>query len=302
VTLVIWNPEAGKKAGVPTNAASEDDLRRALREHGVEAELFRSTSSRAAEERVDAAIRDGNDSIIAAGGDGTAQLVAVRLLGAGGDRSAALGILPMGSAMNLARSLGIPRDLGEAAAVIAQGNVRTIDVGDLGGRPFFEQVSVGLSAEAFGHAQEVDHGRWLTAFRFLRVAMRYRRTRIRLTLDGHEHETRALAVAIANGPYTGMGLTLAPDAKLDDGKLDVVVFEGLSPWAMVRHMFATAFGRRTKSRFRTYRAAKVRVDAHRPLAVRCDADDGGNTPIEVSVRAKALRVLAPPAAAARSAG
>ena len=290
--LVVWNPTAGAKAGIDTNPTTGDDLRRAMAAHGLGDDLFESPSEAATEARVDEAIRSGCDVVVAAGGDGTVRSVAARLL----ESETALGILPLGSAMNLARSLGIPRELDGAAALLAAGHLRTIDVGRLGERLVIEQVSVGLSAEAFARAQEIDKRRWGAAFRLLGLLLRRRRTRIELELDGRPSHSHALAITIANTPYTGMGIELAPDARLDDGLLDVVVYEGLSAIGLARYMAATFGGRgQAPERFRTMRAREVHVLAHRPLPVRSDAEDGGMTPIQVSVRAGALRVVAPPA-------
>jgi diacylglycerol kinase (ATP) len=289
-TVVIWNPEAGRKAGLRTNSVSEDELRRVMRDHGLGEELFESTSSEAANARVDQAVRDGAKVIVAAGGDGTARGIGFRLLGS----DTALGILPLGSAMNVARSLGIPRELDRAAAIIAAGHVRRIDVGYVGDRPFLEIVSIGLSAEAFARAQEIDHRRWGSIVQLLRLLLRGGRTRIVLDVDGEAVQTRALALAIANGPYTGLGIELAPQARLHDGQLDVVIFEGLSAWGLGRHMLARIGGREGKAeRFRTLKGSRIRIDARRPLPVRFDNEDGGRTPVEIRVGQDTLAILSP---------
>jgi diacylglycerol kinase (ATP) len=289
--LVIWNPAAGTKAGVRTNTASEADLRQALAAHGFEADFFESHSPTAAMARIDEAVAAGAEVIVAAGGDGTARSVATRLL----DTKTALGILPTGSAMNLARSLDISTELEPAAAIIAAGNVRTIDVGEVRGRPFIEQVNVGLSAEAFAKAQAIDKRRYGAALGLLGLLLRGGRTRIELDIDGTVQQSRALALSIANTPYTGLGIDLAPDAHIDDGLLDVVVFEGLSPFGLARYLAATIGGRDDPpERFRTYRGRRVRIETHRPLPVRFDAEDAGSTPVEIGVRPGSLRVVAPP--------
>jgi len=288
--LVVWNPRAGEKAGIETNPNREADLRRVIASHHLDGELFESDSEAATAARVDAAVRAGVDVVVAAGGDGTVRSVASRML----DSETALGILPLGSAMNLARSLGIPRELDAAAAVIAAGHSRSIDVGDVGGRVFVEQVNVGLSAEAFARAQEIDRRRWGAAIGLLGLLLRRRRTRIDLEVDGQRSHTHALALTIANTPYTGMAIELAPDARLDDGHFDVVIYEGLSALGLARYMAATFGGRgEAPARFRTLRARQVRVEARRRLPVRYDAEDGGLTPVEVRIRPAALRIVVP---------
>jgi diacylglycerol kinase (ATP) len=320
--LVIWNPNAGTKAGLPTNLAGEPELRAALDAAGIEAELFRSTTSDAARDRVAAALTEGWDVIAAAGGDGTAHAIARQLLGATGGALAAggparrssggggrdepepaagrdrpaLGLLPLGSAMNLARAVAIPRDLGQAAAILASGPVRAIDVGIIGDGLFFEIVSIGLGAEALERAQSIDRRRhWGAILEFARLASRYRRTRLTLRLDDRVLHSRALGLAIANGPATGMNLALAPDARIDDGRLDVIVHEGVSPSGLVAHMLH-ALVARPRGTFRTERATRVRVETRRPLAIYADGTDAGMTPVELGVWPDALAIVAPPAA------
>jgi len=290
--LVIWNPTAGSKAGLPTNTRDGDDLRAALAElrRDVEVDLYESPSAEATLERARRAVDDGVEIVAAAGGDGTAYAVARCLIGT----ETALGLLPMGSAMNLVRTLDIPRELPAAAAVLRDGPIREIDVGLVRDQPFFEIVSIGLSADAFERAQAVDRRHdWGAVLDLLRLALRYRRSRMELELDDGTLRTRALAVAIANGPYTGMGLTLAPDARVDDGRLDVVVFEGLSPLGLLGHMIRVAGGRESPSRFRHLTTGRAMVRSRHPLAVRADAADAGSTPVEVAIRAGALRVVTP---------
>lgn len=287
--LVVWNPSAGSKAGLPTNRTGRDDIQRAMAAHGLGNELFESPSAAATAARVSDAVGDGYATIVAAGGDGTARSVATALLGS----DAALGLLPLGSVMNLARSLGIPRDLDAAAAIVAAGHMRSIDVGDIGGRMFIEQVSVGLSAEAFDQAHAIEERRWAGIVGLLRLMASNHRTRLELDLDGEVRQSRALALAIANAPYAGLALELAPDARIDDGLLDVVVFEGLSPFGLARYMAATIGGREPPRRLRTFRARMVRIETHRPMPVRFDAEDGGTTPVVIRIRPGALRVVAP---------
>jgi diacylglycerol kinase (ATP) len=290
--LVIWNPTAGSKAGLPTNRSDGDDLRAALESLGndIDVELYESPSAEATVERVRRAIDEHVEIVAAAGGDGTAYAIARCLIGT----DTALGLLPMGSAMNLVRTLELPRELPAAAAVLRDGAIRQIDVGLVREQPFFEIVSIGLSADAFEHAQAVDRRHdWGAVIDLLRLALGYRRTRVELELDDGTLRTRALAVAIANGPYTGMGLTLAPDARIADGHLDVVVFDGLSPLGLLGHMVRVAGGREPPSRFRHLTTTRAVVRSHRPLPVRADAADADETPVEVKIQAGALRVVTP---------
>jgi diacylglycerol kinase (ATP) len=116
-----------------------------------------------------------------------------------------------------------------------------------------------------------------------------------LYLDDRVLTTRALAVSVANGPYTGLGFTVSPDARLDDGLLDVVIFSRFSRGELIRHFGAIAFGRRRYSaKTATYRSRRVRVEGVHPLPCRADAHDLGVTPVDYTLHPGALRVIAAP--------
>ncbi|HEY6012482.1 MAG TPA: diacylglycerol kinase family protein [Candidatus Limnocylindrales bacterium] len=287
---VICNPNAGAKRRLPTEPDLMDRLRDALGRHRLAADLVATEDEEAAVAAVREAIGSGIDVVVAAGGDGTVGTVANELIGS----SACLGILPMGTVMNVARSLGIPRDLDEAVAALARSRAVEIDVGEVAGRPFYENASVGLNAAMFREADHFGRPGWVSVLRTIWVAIRYRPARITVHLDDEVVRTRALMVAVANGPYTGVGMTVAPDARLDDGRFDVRVFRGFSKWQLLRHLGAIAFGRhRYAPSVSTYRSARVRVTSARPLPARADRRDLGTTPVEFVVRPRALRVLVP---------
>jgi YegS/Rv2252/BmrU family lipid kinase len=287
--LVIWNATAG--GGNPDDADTRRTaLTTALAAAGVDAELFESTTEEDTKRRVREALGQGYFAIVAAGGDGTVRSVAFELL----DRDVPLGILPMGTAMNVARSLGIPLELDGAASVLAAGNVRAIDVGEARGQPFLEIASIGLGARVLEGATEIKEGRLRSALRLLIRGIRYRRTRVRLQLDGREVRSRALSVAVANGAFTGRGMELAPGARLDDGRFEVLIFEGFGPWGLAAHLARLLLGRTRDPRIRRLRAARIHVSTHHPLPLRLDSQDLGTTPVELKTRPKALRVIAPP--------
>ena len=291
--IVIWNPSAG--GGTADDLAQRRaTLERALADHGIQAELYQSASEDDTDRRVDRAIEEGHRPIVAAGGDGTVRSIAFKLLGT----DVPLGILPLGTAMNVANSLGIPLDLDGASEVLAKGVERSIDVGEVRGRPFLEIAALGLGAEVLQKATHVGEGRLHAAVELLRTTLRSRRTRVRLQLDGREVRSRALMIAVANGMYTGRAIGLAPKARLDDGKFDVLLYEGFGAASLAAHLARVLLGRPRDERIRHYRAATVRISTHRPLPVRVDSHDLGATPVELVTRPNALMVVAAPSASA----
>jgi diacylglycerol kinase (ATP) len=150
VTVVIWNPNAGRKVRGPASGLTEEKLRDLLDRHGIQASIVPTESEEAAKRAIHDAIEAGHTTIIAAGGDGTIGQVATQLLG---KTDIALGMLPLGSVMNVPRMVGVPRDLDEAAATIGAHKTGLIDVGDANGVTFYETASVGMNAAMFKAAQ-----------------------------------------------------------------------------------------------------------------------------------------------------
>jgi diacylglycerol kinase (ATP) len=287
---IIGNPNSGMKGGLPTNRATVEEAVAELAARGIVGDVRLANSTPEAATAAREAVAGGCDLVVAAGGDGTAGTVAQELLGS----ETALGLMPLGSVMNLARSLKLPRGLDAAAAIIAAGASRRIDIGEARGRVFFEAGSVGMNAAIFREANRIDRGDWLGLLSSVWVALRYRPARMTITLDDRTIRTRARLITASNGPYTGLGFTVAPGARLDDGLFDVRIFRGFSRWEIIQYFSAIAFGRRRYSpKIETHRSASVAVASAHPLATRADAHDLGTTPIRFTMRHGALRVVVP---------
>jgi diacylglycerol kinase family enzyme len=101
-------------------------------------------------------------------------------------------------------------------------------------------------------------------------------------------------VSIANGPYTGAAFTVAPEARLDDGRFDIRIFHRYSKGELVRHFASIAFGRRAYAPMAvTERSAHVTITGARPLPARADGHDLGMTPLTCTILPRALLVVAP---------
>ncbi|HUG16536.1 MAG TPA: YegS/Rv2252/BmrU family lipid kinase [Thermomicrobiales bacterium] len=287
---VILNPNAGTKIGIASPRVTAGDLRELLARRGLSAEIVEAPSADRARELTRDAVARGCRAVVAAGGDGTVGLVAGELIGT----TTALGILPLGSVMNVARMLDIPRDLDAAAAVLAAGRARAIDVGRANGQLFFECGSVGMIAPVFREIQRMEDERVAGALSAVRTVLRYRPARMIMHLDDRVLTTRSLLVTVANGPYTGIGLTVAPDARVDDGLFDVRVFRRFGRFGLAFYLMSIAAGRtRYTPRIDAYRSSTVRIESRSPLPARADGSDLGSTPVTFSLLPRALKVIAP---------
>ena len=151
---MIVNPRAGHKLGMSTNTATLDALEEALKDAGLNVLIQPTQAPRHATELARAAVQDGCKLVIAAGGDGTVAEAAEGLI----HSDTTLGIMPLGSIMNMARTLCIPRDLKQAARTIAAGQVLAMDVGSVANHLFLEAGGVGLAAGLFGYFNRLDSG------------------------------------------------------------------------------------------------------------------------------------------------
>jgi diacylglycerol kinase (ATP) len=235
------------------------------------------------------------DLVILAGGDGTMNAASDALA----ECRLPFGILPTGTANDLARTLRIPTDLAEAAAVIAGGRRHAIDLGRVNGKHFFNAASVGLAAEVTRHhTAERKRRLWIFAY-VLSLRDAYRSTRpfrARLRCDGRELRLRAIQVTVGNGRHYGGGMTVSEDAAIDDGWLDVYCLKPGSFWRLLTLFPALRFGRlRPSETIHAMRGREVDVITRRPMPVNTDGELTVRTPAEFRVVPRALEVFVPAA-------
>ena len=299
---VIINPVSGRKGGITTNAAGGDEVRQVLEAAGIKADIFETQAPEDGTVLGMEARDEEYDLVVACGGDGTVDDVAAALMGT----STVMGILPLGSANNVARMLHVPFDLEGAAQLLKEGAVTRIDVGRIGHRAFLETAGVGLDAAIFPLMTQVDQGAYLSLFDAIRTFWKWRPRTMWLTLDGRRIRVRALMVLVANGPYWGYSVPLAPDAKVNDHRFDVVVFENFKKWEFLRHIVNSFLGRGKARdpvtgqtinkriyhpRQRIFRARKVQITSRRPLPVHGDARPLGHTPVTITIQPNALNII-----------
>ena len=295
--LLLVNPAAGGKPGsggeVGDAASREPDaLADALRLGGCDVTL--RVLTQADDPAALAAAAAATSDVVAAGGDGTVGAAAGALQGT----AAALGILPLGSYNNVAHGLGIPDELHDAVARIVAGHTRRVDVGLAGHagaepRHFLEAAGVGLEAFGFSAVAVSERRGVGRGLRLLLRVLRQRKRAMWLTLDGERLRTRTPSVAVCNMPYHGAGFALSPDADPTDGRLQVVIFEGMSAGRALIHYLRVARRRPVRDPQVVVRTAtEVRIEAERgTLPGHADGVSIGLTPIEVRLLPGALRVF-----------
>jgi len=263
------------------------------------------------------AARKGTKLIIACGGDGTISEVANGILSAGSD--AELGIFPSGTGGDFRKTIGIPARGGDAARILREGQTRSIDVGRITftkddgeheSRYFLGVASFGMSADVVARVKEggpdwlpAKGPKWLTgrvsfAAAMLQTALKMEPTRVVVQLD--DDPARHLTVAnlcIANARYFGGGMKIAPNAKLADGKFDVISIGDLSSARILANAPRLYFGAHlSMAEVGHALAMKIvarAVDKNQRIEIEVDGEIPGQLPATFQILPKGLRVRCP---------
>lgn len=290
--LIILNPSAGWGRAARHAAEVEGILRGA----GFPFEVAATSRPGEATELARDAAAAGRDLVVAAGGDGTAHEVANGLVGSG----TVMGLLPLGSGNDLARTLGVPRDLPGACRLLARGAARAIDVGSVEGEVFVNGIGIGLDGVVL---EKIRARRWLPGSAvylegIIRALWSYRPLAVEIRYDGARLALAVTLVAVANGPYVGGGIPIAPGAGIDDGLFDLCIVGASSRFEVIRRLGKAYRGAHTRlPQVTMARAAAVTVEMERAAPLQMDGELflPKTARVEVSLRPRALRVLGAPA-------
>ncbi len=236
------------------------------------------------------AVKAGYDIVVAIGGDGTVNEIASGLV----NSAASLGIIPNGSGNGLARGLGIPISIRRAAKIVTTGKTRSIDVGQIADRYFFVIAGLGLDAKI---GKRFDESKmrgpapyYIAGFREF---FRYHEPEYKIKFDGQTIKTRALVVAVANTKQYGNNAIIAPNAKPDDGLLDLAIIQPTSFVSAMYYLPTLFTGHIDRAPFtRIYRATKFEIHREFPAPYTLDGEVfEGKIPLKVIMLPKALKVI-----------
>lgn len=248
-------------------------------------------------ETVREAVADGHDLVILGGGDGSVSSVVDFFVG--GEET--LGLLPLGTANDFARTLGIPTDLAQACETIARGKVVDIDLGIVGGNYYVNVASLGLGVEATQALSpwfKRNAGALAYPLAAVKAFFKHEPFGATLTFPDGDHPTatfgRLLQVAVGNGRFYGGGMVVAPDAGIDDRTLDVYVIELGRRRDLIgtaRYLKSGDFVRGRGVHY--YGTTSVRIETDPPLEINVDGELVARTPELFSLAENALRVIVP---------
>jgi diacylglycerol kinase (ATP) len=233
------------------------------------------------------------DLVIVGGGDGTLNAAVDALV----ETQLPLGILPLGTANDLARTLGIPNSLSDACKIIANREVRRIDLGWVNGKHFFNVASCGLSVKITQRLTKKAKRRWgilaylITA---LQVIWESRPFSAEIRMNDKSILVKTVQIAVGNGRYYGGGMAVVPDATIDDQRLDLYSLEIERWWQIIPLLPAIRQGRHIHSpSVRALAGQEIEVYTRKPRPINTDGEITTYTPAHFRVIPNALAVLVP---------
>lgn len=285
-------------AGSGRNAEWAERIEAEFAEHGVRARV-RLANEGGDVRRFAREEAAGNARVVvAAGGDGTVNAVASELV----DSETALAVLPLGTLNHFAKDLGMPLDVDGAAAAIANGHSRRVDVGEVNGRIFLNNSSIGVYPEFVRYREQAQHrlgwSKWPAAL--LATIKAFRNVmflRLYLDADGARAHRDSAFAFVGNNRYRLEGFECAERDCLDAGELSLYVTHRIGRFGLLWLVLRTLAGRLHRAKdFDALTAREIRVDtAQRVLRVATDGEITlMETPLRYRIRPRALKVVAPP--------
>lgn len=301
--IAIINPRAGgyaTKIEWPT-------ISRHLKKKGI---VFDQAFTTGAGNAIDLAREAADEEyryIVAVGGDGTINEVANGILGSANPDRVIMGVVSTGTTCSFARSIGVPRNFGKYCDLIAGGRSQPIDVGLVEytregqrlRRYFVNEADIGFGATVVEAAKKYKNylGRSINYLPHvvggLASLVSYNNMRLTVRLDDEPEDIDDCAmVVVANGTHFGGGMQMAPDARPDDGRLDVVIFANMGKSELLKVWPMTYRGRHVDNdKVRLLKVEKVDIECDETILVEADGELLGEGPISFSVVPGALNIV-----------
>ena len=290
-------------AGAEKEGALRGRLTEIFAQHNIKCDIHLIGLGDGITKIAQAAAREGNFAVVAGGGDGTVSAVASALL----NTECALGVLPVGTLNHFAKDLGIPLDAEKAAETIATGGIRQVDVGEVNGKIFVNNSSLGLypnMVRGRDHEQRLGRSKWMAfLWAVFAVVRRYPLLGVRLTSDdGRQITRRTPVVFIGNNKYQLNGFEIGTRLSLDQGKLAVYVAHHNGRLGLIRIGIESVLGRLHRGAdFDFLSADELQIEtAQRKIQVAADGEVSTFIPpLIYRIHPLALRVIVPIVPAAK---
>jgi diacylglycerol kinase family enzyme len=304
ITAAIRHDCNGMTVIVNSGAGARDDgkrvgdrIRRHFEESGVEPRVLEPDATHNLSALAREAAQNADDTIVAAGGDGTVSAVASQLVGT----NKTLGVLPIGTLNHFAKDLRIPLDLAAAVRTVVHGRVTSVDAAEVNGRIFINNSSLGLYPRIVSKREEqqerLGRGKW-PAFLWatMHALRRFPFLDLHIDLEGKQLARRTAFLFVGNNEYQIAGFNLGARTCIDRGNLGLYLTHRTGRFGLFRLAIHALFGRVDQAEdFEAFCVREARIDARkRRLLVACDGEIMWmQTPLHYRSRENALRVLVP---------
>jgi YegS/Rv2252/BmrU family lipid kinase len=264
--LFLVNPVSGGKR----KEKLITKLKSLIQSEGVSAQVYLTSSRTDTIEKAAQAVRENLHTVVAVGGDGTINDVASQLVGT----QIALGIIPMGSGNGLSRELKIPFDLEKAFKMILRNRIKIIDTGMVNDKPFFNIAGIGFDAHIAGQFEQAQ-SRGLMGYLklILQSYSSYVPEKYTIKIGEQSLSQSAFVLAVCNGRQFGNNAWIGPNAKLDDGQLDITLIK-TARWyqlpGIVWWMFLQKIDR--SAQVDTFRNVEIRIKRKKEGLVNIDGE------------------------------
>jgi diacylglycerol kinase (ATP) len=287
---LIFNPTAGKTGKSPRQLI---EILTQMQKHNLVPEVHIWDDEAGMKAVVKRALKDGTQLIVASGGDGTIDSVAAELA----YTHLTLGILPTGTANNLAINLRIPRNLDEAVAVLRDGRRVKIDLGRVRAgttkRYFLEMATFGLLSDIFPPADDFRRGEVLKAGEVISTFAASTPSLVTLEMDHKKPVSlSAYSVVVANMPYIGRNFRISRTVSFKDGLLNVFVFTDLSKVGLLNYAIRYLSGEINDETVKQFQVRRVKISTLPQMGTNADGRPLPYTQIKINVQPEALRVMA----------
>ncbi len=291
---LIVNPGSGTDS---SRGKLLEEATRCLQELGMKIDVAIAKPHEKAKPIARRAVKEGYPLIIAMGGDDTIEAV-IRGMA---NSKARLGIIPTGTANDLAKSLGIPTDLAAACELIASNHVRKLDLGQVrvGRRKkltFFEVVTIGIGAAVYPDALRASKGHLANIKGALQTVLNHQADpEVKVKMNGDSNVTlKTMLVIVSNVPLIGPNMLIDPHASMEDGLLDISLYPGFSKAELLSYSTQVMNGGVAEDgKIQRYRANKLKIKSSPKQEVMADGVMLGRGKVKIKVLPGALRVIAP---------
>lgn len=292
---VFLNDDAGSVDDVATQSAQ---IRRAFGEHGIDATIV-AVDVTELQKAMRSAWHSGTDALVIAGGDGTVNCAAQAAIGS----DIVMGVLPMGTFNHFAKDLGTPADLAEAVRFLAEAETTSVDVGEVNGKAFVNNASIGVYPEIVSEREELRArlawGKLRAApVAFARTLRRLPVLHLRMTIDGSPPvDVDTPTLFVGNGLFDERGRRVGHRTSLSDHRLAIYVIATTSPWRLISNALRSRLGGLDAAPgMNRYACEELRIDSDQTtLTIALDGEPTDlHGPLVFRSRAAALRVLGAP--------